>query len=33
MRREEHKGKEKARSQYEIFKRSGRERERKKLRR
>lgn len=27
MRREEHKGKEKARSQYEIFKRSGRERE------
>ena len=28
MRREEHKAKEKARSQYEIFKRSGRERER-----
>ena len=25
MRREEHKGKEKARSQYDIFKRSGRE--------
>ena len=28
MRREEHKGKEKARSQNDIFKRSGRERER-----
>ena len=28
MRREEHKGKEKARSQYDIFNRSGRERER-----
>ena len=28
MRREEHKAKEKARSQYDIFKRSGRERER-----
>ena len=28
MRRQEHKGKEKARSQNDIFKRSGRERER-----
>ena len=32
MRREEHKAKEKARSQNDIFKRSGRERERKRER-